>query len=197
MEKRIIGAIFLVLSAVLGFILAGEFLVGAGAVDDVDVAGFMSGALTTCGILVLVFSILTILGAFSAFTGKSWGLALIGGIFGLLTIGPWPYAMGLGSLFGLIGLIIIAISGSEFKSETPPPMQPYPPQAYPPAGYPPQQPPPGYPPQQPPPGQYPPQQPPMGQPPAQPPMEQPPAAPPAEPPMEEVPAEPEKPPETE
>jgi len=176
MEKRMIGAIFLILSAVFGFALAGMLIAGGDTADDLDPTGILSDALVTCGAILAVFSILTLLGAVSAFTGKSWGLALVGGIFGLLTFGPW----GLGSLFGLIGLIVVAISSSEFKGHEPPPMQPYPPQGYPPAGYPPQQPPPGYPPQQPPPG-YPPQQPPMGAPPAQPPMEQPPAAPPAEP----------------
>ncbi len=193
MEKRIIGAIFLILSAVMGFALAGMLIVGTDSVKDVDPTGILEDALVTCGAIIAVFSILTLLGAISAFTGKSWGLALVGGIFGLLTFG----FSGLGSLFGLIGLIVVAISSSEFKGHEPPPQpyppQGYPPQGYPPQGYPPQQPPPGYPPQQPPPGQYPPQQPPMGQPP----MQQPPAAPPAEPPMQQPPAAPEEPPETE
>jgi hypothetical protein len=148
-------------------------IVSADAAGDFDPTGFVEGAVVVCGAIFLIFSLIALMGAIMAITGKSWGLAIVGGIFGLLCIG----FVGTGSLFGLIGLILIAISKDEF-GEQPPPGAMYPP----PAGYPPQQAPPAYPqPEQAPPPGMPPEQPPMGQPP----MEQPPAEPaPMEPPKE-------------
>lgn len=181
MEKRIIGGVFILLSAVIGMATGALFIVGADFASDFDPTGVAEDILTVCGAIFIVFAIIALVGAIMAFTGKSWGLALVGGIFGLFCIGPY----GLASIFGLIGLIMVAISKDEFEGQAPPQGM-YPP----PAGYPPQQP--GYyPPQQPPPGQYPVQQPPPGQyPPPEQPMAPPPMAPPAE-----VPAEPPKEPE--
>jgi hypothetical protein len=150
-------------------------IVSADAAGDFDPTGFVEGAVVVCGAIFLIFSLIALMGAIMAITGKSWGLAIVGGIFGLLCIG----FLGTGSLFGLIGLIIIAISKDEFGDGAPPGVM-YPP----PAGYPPAQPPPAYPP----PGGAPPAQPPMEQPPMeQPPMEQPPAEP---APVEQPPEEP-------
>lgn len=179
MEKRLIAGLFLLLSFIMGIILAAAMQIGW-AVAGFDPTGIFEKILIACTAIVVVFSILALLGAFAAITGKSYFMAILGGIFGLLCLG---YA-GMGSVFGLIGLILVLISKDEFEGEAPPP-QPAP-YGMPPPGYPPQQmPPPGYPPQQMPPPGYPPQQP--MPPPAQPapePMAQPPAEPPAEAPAE-------------
>jgi hypothetical protein len=154
-------------------------IAGADFADDADPTGIVEGALTICGAVFLVFSLIALVGAIMVLLGKSWGMGIVGGIFGLLCFG----VSGTGSLFSLIGLIIIAISKDEFEDG--PPAGAYaPPPAYPGA-------PPGAPPY--PGAEQPPAQPPMEQPPAQPPMEQ----PPAQPPMEQPPAEPpaEQPPE--
>jgi hypothetical protein len=195
MEKRLIGGVFLLLSAIMGFALAAFFIIGMDWVNQFDPTGFVEDFLVVCGVMFAVFAILTLLGAVMAITGKSYGIAIVGGIFGLLTIGPY----GLASIFGLIGLILVLMSKEEFEGEAPayPPPGAYPPPApYPPQQYPVQQPPPGqYPPQQPPPGQYPQQQPPPGQAPQQQPQAPPPTPPPTPPaavPAEEPPAEPPK-----
>jgi hypothetical protein len=185
MEKRLIGGVLLLIGAISGLAWGGMLIAGADFAEDADPTGIIEGALTVCGAVFLVFSIIALVGAIMAITGKSWGLGIVGGIFGLLCFG----ISGTGSLFSLIGLIIIAISKDEF-GDGPPPGTYAPPPAYPSA------PPPGAPPY--PGAEQPPAQPPMEQPPAQPPMEQPPAQPPmeqppAEPPMEQPPAE--KPPE--
>jgi hypothetical protein len=163
MEKRMIGGAFLLLSAIVGLATGAMFIIGADFAADVDPTGMAEDILTVCGVIFMIFALIALLGAIMALTGKSWGLALVGGIFGLLCVGPY----GLASVFGLIGLILVAISKDEFGEGPQPGMYP------PPAAYPPQQPP-GYPPQQ---------QPPMAPPPEQPPM-QPPEQPPAQPPME-------------
>ena len=41
---------------------------------------------------------------------KMWGLALVGGIFALLSMGP----VFISSLLGLIGLILVAVSRQDF-----------------------------------------------------------------------------------
>ena len=140
MEKRVIGGVFLLISAICGLFEAGVLLVGSGAMALLN--DMMGGALTICGAVLAIIAIITLLGAIMAIMGKMWGLALVGGIFGLLTIGP----IFLGSIFGLIGLILIAMSKDEFG-----PKQIMPPGYYPPPGY---APPPGY--QPPPPGYAPP-----------------------------------------
>lgn len=182
MEKRMIGGAFILLSAIVGMATGAMFIIGADFASDFDPTGVAEDILTVCGAIFIIFALIALVGAIMALTGKSWGLGIVGGIFGLLCIGPY----GLASIFGLIGLIMVAISKDEFGEGPQPGMYP-PPGGYPPQGYPVQQPPPGqYPPQQPPPGgQYPEQQP-MAPPPQQPPMapETPPEAPPQEPPAE-------------
>ncbi len=182
MEKRMIGGAFILLAAIVGMATGAMFIIGADFASDFDPTGVAEDILTVCGAIFIIFALIALVGAIMALTGKSWGLGIVGGIFGLLCIGPY----GLASIFGLIGLIMVAISKDEFEGQAPPQGMYPPPGAYPPPGYPPQQPPPGYPPQQPPPGQ-PPQQPPPGQaPPPQAPMapETPPEMPPEEPPAE-------------
>jgi hypothetical protein len=67
--------------------------------------------LSICGLIGAVLSIFTLAGGIVAIRRKAWGLAVIGGILGLFTIGP----MLLGSILSLIGLIIIIISRSDFQ----------------------------------------------------------------------------------
>lgn len=179
MEKRIIGGALLLIGAISGLAWGGLLIAGGNFFGGFDPFGFLSGALMVCGIVFLIFSLIALMGAIMAITGKSWGLAVLGGIFGLLCLG----ISFTGSLFGLIGLILIAISKDEFGEGPQPGMYP------PPAGYPPQQPPP-YPPQQQPPMAPPQQQQPMAPPPEQPPMAPAPEEPPMEPP-ERPPEEPE------
>lgn len=184
MEKRVIGGVFLIISAIVGIIYGFWMMAVAWWLEDIaDVPGVAFGPLGACGGIVIVFAIISLIGAVAALKGTSWPLALVGGICAL--VAGW-------FIFGLIGLIFIAIAKDEFYGEAPPPgaygapppgAYPPPGQYPPPGGYPPQQPPPGgYPPQQPPPGAVPPQQPPMEQaPPPEMPPQQPPAQPPAEP----------------
>jgi len=164
MHTRLLGGIFLILSGICGFVVVTALFIGStsvGGMPGMDavpgMADAASGILKVCGGIFAVFSIVALLGGVVALMGKMWGLSLVGGILGLFTIGP----LFLGSIFGLIGLILIAMSKEEYG-----PQPAYPPQYLPPQYMPPGvSPPPGY---LPPPGQYPPQQPPQ-QPPQSPP----------------------------
>lgn len=66
--------------------------------------------LTICGIIGCIISVFTLTGGIVALKRKAWGLAVVGGILGLFTIGP---AL-LGSILSLIGLIFLLISRKDF-----------------------------------------------------------------------------------
>jgi len=63
-----------------------------------------------CGSIGFFLSIFTILGGIMSIKKQRWGIALVGGILGLFTIGPFF----LSSAFSLIGLILVIISKNEF-----------------------------------------------------------------------------------
>ncbi|MCJ2670524.1 MAG: hypothetical protein LN416_08460 [Candidatus Thermoplasmatota archaeon] len=65
----------------------------------------ISGILAVCGIIWIVLSLIGLLGGIFAMQRKHFGLAIVGGIFSLL-VGFF--------IFGLIGLILVAISKDEF-----------------------------------------------------------------------------------
>ena len=67
--------------------------------------------LTTCGVIGCILSVLTLTGGIVAVKRKAWGLAVIGGILGLFTIGP---AL-IGSVLSLIGLIFLVMARKDFQ----------------------------------------------------------------------------------
>lgn len=70
--------------------------------EFLDIAG-------TCGIIVVAFAALAIIGGIFGVLRKKFALAVIGGIFGLLGVG-----FVIGSVLGLVGLILVALSREEF-----------------------------------------------------------------------------------
>jgi hypothetical protein len=153
LEKRKIGGIFLWIGGFLAVANAARYFIAGSEAADLDIFGFLSGLVYTCGAIELILGIIAIVGGLFAWNGRSYGFALTGSIICLISIGYFL----LGSLFGLIALILIATSKEEFAGQAPayPPGYPAP---YPPGQPPYQQPYPGQ--YAPPPGQYPPQQPP-------------------------------------
>jgi hypothetical protein len=71
----------------------------------------LQSILVTCGIIGCILSIFALTGGIVAIKRKAWGLAIVGGILGLFTIGP----MFLGSIISLVGLILVAISRKDFQ----------------------------------------------------------------------------------
>ncbi|MCK4265780.1 MAG: hypothetical protein KAX31_00760 [Thermoplasmata archaeon] len=122
--KPVLAGVLLIVVALLGIIMAivvmGYVDMGLGMLDEYvtedptgttgDVLDTVSTILMVCGIIFIVFSILALLGGLMSITRKSWGFALVGAIFGLLTIGPY----GLSALLSIVALILIAISKDEF-----------------------------------------------------------------------------------
>jgi len=69
--------------------------------------GMIGGMIFVCAVLILVFSIVTLLGGYYAIKRKKFSLAIAGAILGIFTI--------VGALFSLIALFILIISRNEFN----------------------------------------------------------------------------------
>jgi hypothetical protein len=68
------------------------------------------GIMTICGVLVLIFSVIVLLGGLYALKRKNFMITILAAILGILTFGFF-----VGSLFALIALFILIISRDEFK----------------------------------------------------------------------------------
>ena len=72
--------------------------------------GMISGFLLFCAILIFIFSIISLFGAYHSFKRKKFSVAIAGAIVGIFTV--------IGIIFSLIALFILIISRNEFsKSE--------------------------------------------------------------------------------
>jgi hypothetical protein len=116
--KPLIGGIFLIIAGLLGlFTWASALALDISMIQNVlppdspITAEQIQQFLSICGIIGAVLSIFTLAGGIVAIKRKAWGLAIIGGVLGLFTIGP----MLLGSILSLIGLIVIIISKTDFQ----------------------------------------------------------------------------------
>ncbi len=117
-SKPLIAGIFLIIAGLLGlFTWASAMALDVTMIQNVlppespITAEQLQSFLTTCGIIGAGLSIFTLAGGIVALKRKAWGLAVIGGILGLFTIGPFL----LGSIISLIGLIIVATSRKDFQ----------------------------------------------------------------------------------
>ena len=76
-----------------------------------ETLGFLADIVLICSIIFIIFSVIAILGGYFATQRSRFGIALMGAIVGLFTIGP----MCLSSITALVALILIAISKDEFS----------------------------------------------------------------------------------
>ena len=117
----IIGGILLIIAGLSGlFIWTSALALDPSMIQNVlpadspITADQLQSILFTCGIIGCILSIFALTGGIVALKRKAWGLALLGGILGLFTIGPFF----LGSILALIGLILIALSKKDFNKIT-------------------------------------------------------------------------------
>lgn len=104
--KPVVGGILILIGALAGIIMGASLIWGGAMILDIPVVGGeIAGILAICGIIWLVFGIIGLLGGIFAMQRKHFGLAIVGGIFSMLA-GFF--------IFGLIGLILVAISKDEF-----------------------------------------------------------------------------------
>jgi hypothetical protein len=69
--------------------------------------GMIGGMIFVCGVVIMVFSFITLFGGYFALKRKKFSLAIAGAILGIFTI--------VGAIFSLIALFILIISRNEFK----------------------------------------------------------------------------------
>ena len=115
---QLFAGIFLIIAGLLGLLtwssalaLDSSMIESVLPADSPISAEQLKAFLTTCSIIGCALSIFTLTGGIVALKRRAWGLAIIGGILGLFTIGP----LLLGSILSLIGLIFLMMSRKDFQ----------------------------------------------------------------------------------
>ena len=70
----------------------------------------LKGFLTMCATIGCIISVFPILGGVLSLKQKMWGIAIIGSILGIFTLGP----MFISTIFSIIALILLVMIRSEF-----------------------------------------------------------------------------------
>lgn len=105
----LIGGILAILAGILAL---GQGVIYAMANEIATTQGFteIAGSLCVCSGIDILFGLASVVGGIFAIQRKHFALALIGAILGMLGIG-----FVIGALFGLIALVLIAVSKAEFE----------------------------------------------------------------------------------
>ena len=121
----VVGGVLLILSAVIGILMAVGLMVismnvgGVFSLLPVDLEGLLGTAvggivqtvLLILAVAGLIISILVLLGGYFAVGRRHFGMAMVGAIFGLFILSPYFIA----SIMSFVGLILIAVSHHEFE----------------------------------------------------------------------------------
>lgn len=112
----LVGGIFILIAGLMG-IFAGIILltISLDNLDQygIDVAGatdMLEDILKVCGAIWLIFGLIALMGGVFGIMRKHFALVILGGIFGLLCVGPYA----LGSILALVGLILVAVARKDF-----------------------------------------------------------------------------------
>jgi len=100
--KPVAGGALIIVGAVVGIIMGIFFLIGSALFMPIPIA---AGLFAICGAIWLILSIIAMVGGVFAIKRTHFGLAILGGILSLIFGG---------FIFGLIGLILVALSKKEF-----------------------------------------------------------------------------------
>ena len=115
--KPVISGVLLILAGLLGLLTWTAAL----SVDTTMIQNILppnspitveqlQSFLLVCGVIGSIMSIIALAGGIVALRRRGWGLAMVGSILGLFTIGPYFLA----SILALIGLILLVISRKDF-----------------------------------------------------------------------------------
>ncbi len=99
----LIGGIMIIIGAIIELLVGAGLVAGGSALLGLSFGG--SGILVACGALLIIVAIVALLGGVFAIQRRHFGLAIVGGIL----------ALGGYFIFGLIGLILVAVAKDEFK----------------------------------------------------------------------------------
>ncbi len=120
-KKPMIAGILMIIAFLLALVTAGSlFLIDEDLMadiedeidEDIDL-DFVETISEVCGILLVVFGIILLVGGICAIKRIYWGVAIGGSIVGIFSLGP----MYLGSVFSVIALILLFISKDEFDKK--------------------------------------------------------------------------------
>lgn len=75
--------------------------------------------INACGVITLVFGFFLLLGGYFAIKKAHWGIALLGSILGIFSIGP----LFIGSVLSIGALVLLLMSKEEFKGKGKEPQQ--------------------------------------------------------------------------
>jgi len=103
-----VAGILLIFAGIISLIVWGIILALGGLLAALLPIG--GALLLVCGAVGVIFGLFAIIGGAMAIQRKNWGLALVGSILGLLTIG----FVGEATVLSLIALILLAVSRKEF-----------------------------------------------------------------------------------
>lgn len=116
--KSIAGGVLVMISGIIGIITGLSIAILASTAIDTleglygaEVLAMMEGILVACGVTWFIIGLIALIGGIFAIRGKRWGIAVVGGVLALFTVGPYF----IGSILGLVGLILVAISKDEFS----------------------------------------------------------------------------------
>ena len=117
-SKPLIAGILLILAGLFGLLTwASVFMVTDFSMIDPSILPEeitieqIQQILQTCSIIGIVLSLLPILGGILAIQRKLWGIAVLGAVLGLLTVGP----VFVSSVLSLIGLILLVMAKNAFR----------------------------------------------------------------------------------
>ncbi|HKZ48606.1 MAG TPA: hypothetical protein VJ397_07460 [Thermoplasmata archaeon] len=109
--KPIAGGALLLIAGILGLLnIVITFAIAGSMLAFMAVIPGAAAIIAVCLGIIALFSIFALVGGIVALRRRMWGLALVGGILGLFSIGP----LFISSILSLVGLILIAISKEEF-----------------------------------------------------------------------------------
>lgn len=107
-ELPVIGGVLILIAGVLGLV---HGLLTLGAVSEIHALGYnVPGSVTCCAGLMCLFGLIAGFGGYNAIKRESLAFAIVGGVFGILSIGFL-----IGALLSLIGIVIVAVSHDEFS----------------------------------------------------------------------------------
>ena len=115
LSKPEFGGVLIIVSGILAIVNGLYWLMETDtAIEFYESLGLTlsSDIVVAWSALTFIFGIIALIGGIMAYRKKSWGIAVVGGFLGFLASG----GLFLGTILGLVGAFVVAISKKEFKS---------------------------------------------------------------------------------
>ncbi len=116
----IIGGILILISGIAGLAIGGILVAininDISIVDLGSVGDQVNTFLKVCGAIFIILGVLALIGGIFGAMRKHWGLAILGGIMGLIATAPFFFGgyLAIIPILPLIGLILVAVAKKDF-----------------------------------------------------------------------------------